>query len=365
MADLSLLTDFLMQYFSIIRAVIVVALSFVLAKVVNYSLKHYVVKVTSRTRTSLDDMLVSALGRPIILGFVLYGLYYGLTSIEYLLPHATLVNQFFLFVWIYFSAFVGARLINALFDWYAKDVAVKTESKLDEHFLPALKKLVYLLAFLLGSVFLMDRLGVEITTVVATLGIGGLAVALALQDTLSNFFAGAYTTVDKPIRVNDFIELETGERGYVLEIGWRTTKIKKLDNNILIIPNNKIAQNRIINYDAGESWMTAGLACGVAYDSDLDKVESVAIDVTKKVMKEHAGITDFKKHTPSVRFSEFGDSNIKFNLWFDVKKATDQFRVKHELIKALKKRFDKEGIEISYPVRKLEMAREKPRRKGR
>ncbi|MCJ7816843.1 MAG: mechanosensitive ion channel, partial [Candidatus Aenigmarchaeota archaeon] len=119
----------------------------------------------------------------------------------------------------------------------------------------------------------------------------------------------------------------------------------------------------IINYEMPDPSMSAGLSCGVSYDSDLDKVEKVVVDVAKKVMKEHAGITDFEKYAPSVRFNEFGDSNINFSLWFTIRHAKDQPRVKHELIKALKSRFEKEGIEISYPVTKVRL--EKGKKTGR
>ena len=352
MADLSLLTN-LAPYLDIVIAAAVIALSFIAAKAVNYILKRFVVHVTSRTKTNLDDMLLNSLRRPILIAALLFGFYYALTTISFLSPYADTVNGVFLFIQVYFTAFVIARIINTVFDWYAKDIAVKTESKMDDHFLPALRKVVYIIALLVATVFLMDRLGVEITTLIATLGIGGLAVALALQDTLSNFFAGSYTTLERSIRVNDFIQLETGETGHVIEIGWRTTKIKKLDNNIVIIPNNKLAQSKLINFDLQDGRMAVGLACGVSYDSDLEKVEKVALEEAEKIMKTHSPKIDIKKYPPVVRFSEFGDSNINFNVWLSVSQATDQFRVKHEMIKALKKRFDKEGIEISYPVRKV------------
>jgi len=361
--DVSALTNFFAPYFDIIWAAAVVAISFVAAKTINFVLKRWAVKLTAKTKSNLDDMLIKALRWPITLGFVLAGLYIGITSISYLLPHYSTITQAFSFIQIFFTAFVIARIVNTIFDWYARDVAAKTQSKLDDHMLPALKKAVYLIVFLVAIVFFMRGLGVEITALIAALGIGGLAIALALQDTLSNFFAGAYTTLDKPIRVNDFVQIETGEKGYVQEIGWRTTKIRQLDGNTLIIPNAKLAQNRIINFDLENPHMSVGLACGVAYDSDLDKVEKISIEVAKGVMKEHAGISDFQKYPPSVRFSEFGDSNIKFNLWFTVKKATDQFKVKHEMIKALKKRLDREGIVIEYPVTKVYLGKEKTKRK--
>jgi small-conductance mechanosensitive channel len=356
------LMDVLWQNFDIVIALAAIVLSFFLAKTVNYILKHFVVHVTSRTKTNLDDMMAKSLSLPITLAFLLYGAYYALTTVSLLLPYSEAINQAFLFIQVYFTAFVVARIISTFLDWYAKDVAVKTESKMDDHFLPPLKKVVYIIALLVASVFLMDRLGVEITTLIATLGIGGLAVALALQDTLSNFFAGSYTTLERSIRVNDFIQLETGETGYVTEIGWRTTKIRKLDNNIVIIPNNKLAQSKIINYDLLDGRMSVGLACGISYDSDLDKVEKVALEEAEKIMKQHSKV-DSKKYPPVVRFNEFGDSNIKFNIWFGVSQAADQFRVKHELIKALKRRFDREGITIEYPIVKVYEGKEKKKQR--
>jgi small-conductance mechanosensitive channel len=354
------------QNFSIVRAVIAVVLSFVIAKVVNYALKHWALKITARTKTNLDDMLVGAIRKPIIMGFLLSGLYYAFTSVELFLPHAAIINDAFVFIQVYFAAFVIARIINTFLDWYSKDIATKTESKMDDHFLPPLKKVVYIMALTVSTVFLMDRLGVEVTTLVAALGIGGLAIALALQDTLSNFFAGAYTTLDRPIRVNDFVEIEGGDKGFVVEIGWRSTKIRRLDNNLVIIPNSKIAQSRIINYDLPNQPMGLVIPCGVSYGSDLEKVEKVTVEVARKVMKEHAGISQFKEGDPPfVRFNEFGDSNINFSIILRVKSALDQYPVKHQLIKQLKARFDREGIEISWPVRKLYMAREKKAKKRR
>jgi small-conductance mechanosensitive channel len=356
------LIDIFWQNLDLIWAALAIIIAFSVAKVVNYILRVWAVKLTVRTKTDLDDMLIKAMRRPILLGFVLYGFYYALTTVSYLLPHAETVNLAFLFIEVYFTAYVISKFIVTFIDWYAKEVAVKTESKMDDHFLPPLKKVVYIIALLVSTIFLMDRLGVEITTLIATLGIGGLAVALALQDTLSNFFAGSYTTLERSIRLNDFIQLETGETGYVTEIGWRTTKIRKLDNNVVIIPNNKLAQSKIINFDLQDGRMSVGLACGISYDSDLDKVEKIALEETEKIMKKHSSI-DPKKYPPTVRFNEFGDSNIKFNIWFNVKQAKDQFREKHELIKSLKKRFDKEGIVIEYPIVRV-YGKEKQKRKG-
>src|SRR4030067_2760050 len=146
--DISTLTNFVGQYFDIIMTVLVLILSFVAAKTINYTLKHHVVKLTSKTKTDLDDMIVNALRKPILLGLILFGIYYALTNISYFFSHAELVNQTFIFVQVFFTAFVVAGLINTFLNWYAKEIAVKTESNLDNNFLPAIKKVIYLIVFL-------------------------------------------------------------------------------------------------------------------------------------------------------------------------------------------------------------------------
>ncbi len=202
---------------------------------------------------------------------------------------------------------------------------------------------------------------IEITPLVATLGIGGLAVGLALQNTLSNFFAGLYMVADKPITVGDFIELPDADiSGYVEDIGWRSTRIKTLPNTVVIVPNSKLAENIIVNDSLPEHEMAALVQCGVAYGSDLKKVEKATIDVARKIQKTVPGAV--KTFEPFIRYHTFGDSNINFTIILRVEKFVDKYLVTHEFIKALKERYDKEGIEISWPVRKIYQFNEKTKK---
>ena len=211
--------------------------------------------------------------------------------------------------------------------------------------------------FLVAVVAMLGQLGIEITTLIATLGVGGLAIALALQGTLSNFFAGAYMILDKPIRVGDYIELEGGDKGYVQDIGWRSTKIKMLGDKVVIIPNSKIAESKLINYDQPTRAMSVIISCGVGYNENLEKVEKVTIKVGKNIQKTVDGaVKDFE---PFIRYNEFGDSNINFSVILRAKNYVAQYLMKHEFIKQLKKAYDKEGIEISWPVTKVYMAKKK------
>jgi small-conductance mechanosensitive channel len=198
-------------------------------------------------------------------------------------------------------------------------------------------------------------MGVEVTTLVAAMGIGGLAVALALQDTLSEFFAGAHIILDRPIKIGDYIELDSGDKGTVIDIGWRSTKIRNYQNNMVVIPNSKLASSKIINYFSPDQQVGFTVDCGVGYGEDLAKVEKVTLDVAKKVIRSlGVGAKNFE---PVMRYQEFGDSNINFKVIMRVKSYPDQFLVKHEFMKELKKRYDREGIEISWPIRKVYLHR--------
>jgi len=220
-----------------------------------------------------------------------------------------------------------------------------------------ISKLIYVLIYVIGIIMIMAFFGIQITPLLATLGVGGIAIGLALQPTLINFFAGLNLISDKPVQVGDFIEIENGQiQGFVLDIGWRSTRIKTLANAVVIIPNTKLSENIIVNStQIADNQYNVVVPCAVSYGADLEKVEKILIDVSKKIIKKYDDtVKDFE---PIVRYNTFADSNINFNVIIKVNKYTSQFLLKHELIKAIKNEFDKEKIEISYPVRKIVYAK--------
>ena len=215
-----------------------------------------------------------------------------------------------------------------------------------------ISKIISVIVYLIAFLMILKHFNIEITPLIATLGVGGLAVGLALQNTLSNFFAGLHIISDRPVNVGDFIELTEGNiSGYVEDVGWRSTRIRTLPNTIVIVPNSKLAESIIINDSLPEQEMATLVQCGVAYGSDLKKVEEVTVDVARKIQKTVPGAV--KTFDPFIRYHTFGDSNINFSVILRVEKFVDKYLITHEFIKALKERYDKEGIEISWPVRKV------------
>jgi small-conductance mechanosensitive channel len=200
---------------------------------------------------------------------------------------------------------------------------------------------------------LLDSVGISITPLIASLGIGSIAVALGLQDTLANLFAGLYLIGDQPVRPGDFVKLESGEEGYVTDIGWRATRICMLPNIVVIVPNQKIISSTIRNYHRPDKELACLVEVGVHYASDLGKVEKVTIEVAREIQTTLPGaVPTFE---PFIRYHTFGDSSINFTAILRVKEFREQYAVKHEFIKALHRRYQKEGIVIPFPIRTLEI----------
>jgi small-conductance mechanosensitive channel len=197
---------------------------------------------------------------------------------------------------------------------------------------------------------LLYHFGVSITPILTAFGVGGLAVALALQDTLSNLFAGFYISVAGQVRLGDYIKLNTSEEGYVTDISWRSTTIRALANNLIIIPNSKLAQAVVTNYYLPERRVSLGIPVSVTYDSDPDVVERVLLEEAKGAAGSVAGL--LADPAPSVQLIPgFGESGLSFTVGYSVSEFADQYRVQHELRKRILKRFRAEGIQMPYPTR--------------
>jgi len=294
---------------------------------------------------------VEAIRRPIFVGFVLTGTYLSLPGLSFLDAFGYGVTTIYSLVYILYIGWTAVRVIDAVIEWYMGEVAAKTKSKKDEQFVPIVRKVLYGVVFLAAFFWILGQLGVEPTALITALGVGGLAIALGLQDTLKELFAGVHLIADRPIKIGDLVELEGGDRGTVVDIGLRTTKIRNYRNNLIILPNSKIAESKIVNYESPNENYLFFIECGVGYGEDLDRVEKVVLQVANRVLKKMGtGVKDFESF---MRFGEFGDSNINFKVFFKTKKYGDQFPLKHDFIKDLKREFDKQKIEISWPVVKL------------
>jgi small-conductance mechanosensitive channel len=303
-------------------------------------------RVASGTRSELDDLMVAALRGPLGLWGATLGLYVatGLTrlpdGVARVLQRSILALFIFSITWA--LAGLAAGLVRARTGPAHRALPSVT-------LLPNLARGVVLV---IGLLVILDTLGISITPIITALGVGGLAVALALQDTLSNLFAGVHVLLSRQVRPGDFIQLGSGEQGYVQDVTWRYTTIRQLPNNITVVPNSKLASAITTNYYLPEQEMGVLVQVGVSYGSDLAQVERVTIEVGREVMREvQGGVPAFE---PFIRYHTFGDSSINFTVILRTNEFTGQYLVKHEFIKRLHRRYRDEGIEIPFPIRTLE-----------
>jgi len=334
------------EYFQFL---LIVVGSIIFAKIFNLIVTKYIKKIIEKTRTDIDDMLMRVIRKPLYIFIILIGFYFGSKSLSFLAPYSLWINRMFFIISALLLSLIIARILSVLVSRWLK---VQKEFERTPRLISTVVSIViYLIAFLM----ILRYLNVEITPLVATLGLGGLAVGLALQNTLSNFFAGVHIISDRPINVGDYIEMDGNIAGYVEDIGWRSTRIRTLPNTIMVVPNSRIAESVITNNYMPVQEMSIVLQCGVAYGSDLEKVEKVTVDVARKIQQTVPGAV--KTFEPFIRYHTFGDSNINFSIILRVEEFVARYLVTHEFVKALKARYDKENIEISWPVRKIYSAK--------
>ena len=252
---------------------------------------------------------------------------------------------------IFWIANLLSKITQLILTSYITTIIQKTNTGIESKILPPIRRVLPLAIYSIALLVTLDGLGVAISPLLAGFGIGGLAVALAVQPTLSNFFAGTYLVTEGELKEGDFIELDGGPSGYVVDVGWRSTKIRSRFNNLVIIPNSKMVDTIVTNFYSPTPAMNVIVNCGVSYDSNLKQVEEIVTEIANDLVKTSPYAIE--EVDPFIGFSNFGDSNIDFFVILQAKDRTESFILKSELIKRIHQRFEKEDIEINYPVRKL------------
>lgn len=340
-------------WFDIILSLAIIVLSVLVGLFIKIIIISRISKLTEKTSWKWDDPVIRYLRGAILLWCVLLGLYLAKEVWRPNLPIT--LNELADKILI---AFFGLSAILTLANITTALIGIYGEKLQQAMPLTNLtQNLVKIIIVIIGGLMVLSALGISITPLLTTLGIGGLAVALALQDTLSNLFSGFYLTIAKNIRVGDFIRLESGEEGYVVDIGWRATKIRFLANNIVLIPNSKLAQSTVTNYYLPDKELAVLVQVGVHYNSDLDFVEKVTSDVAKEIQQTVPGAV--KTFEPFIRYHTFGDSSINFTVIMRAEEFVANYLMKHEFIKRLHARYKKENIVIPYPIRAINLEQEK------
>lgn len=297
---------------------------------------------------SLAQIAAKALRYMPIAWCLILGIYWALSTVD-IVPTVKEMLSLLLKTLILLSNTVTiARIIVGAMHYYLRRNAENLSSS------SLLTHLIEAVIYSCGFMIILHACGISIAPILTALGIGGMAVAIALQDTLTNFFAGVQLLIMKPIRVGDFIKLSSGEEGVVIDINFRHTSIQEVNLGMIIIPNQKIASATLMNYDLPHREIFLMVPCGVSYDSDLDRVEEIAVEVAKDVMKRLSPDSSFE---PFVRYNAFGESSIDFNVILRTDNVAQRSQLRHEFIKALTARFREEQIDIPFPSRTLYLSR--------
>ncbi len=290
-----------------------------------------------------DDIILHAVESQIVLWFFWAALSLALRDVEIAEPFGLYVSNFLIIILMASITHAAAKLIVGLLNLWSKKQGGGFPSTI------MFTNFVWITVYSIGLLVILDALDISIAPMLTALGIGGLAVSLALKDTLTDVFAGLHILLSKKVQPGEFVSLDSGEMGYIQNITWRNTKMLERTNNIIHIPNTKLSKAIIKNYDSGDPSFSVKIPVGVGYDSDLDVVERVVMEVANDL---HQYMDEMNKQsTPSFKFRGFGQSSIDFMVYFRGNKYGDHNPIIHEFVKKLHKRFNEEGIEIPFPMR--------------
>ncbi|MCW5939803.1 MAG: mechanosensitive ion channel family protein [Fimbriimonadaceae bacterium] len=267
-----------------------------------------------------------------------------LTYLQQNAKYADLLSKTLALAWLAFVAIMALRFVLAVFP-PTKDL---TSDPTTAHRSNLFRKLSIGVVCVFAALFALRILGMDTTPLLAGGAVGGLIVGLALQESLSNVFSGILFSMDESVRVGDLVRLGDNQEGYVQRIGWRTTLIKLWDDSLLVVPNSQIGKEKIINLSYPALPFVVNVDFGVAYDSDLEKVEAVCLGVARQVQ---SGLTDSPDlRDPYVRWQGFRDSSIGVKVFLPVPSPDVQYRAKSEMVKALHRALGEQGIVVPNPI---------------
>ena len=329
-----------------IIAFLVLIGSFLLVKILYWIFSTVFKNLTSKTKTNLDDVLVKNLQKPLI-NLVVIGAYYF--SVSYLHfdknIEIILVNIAYLLFTITLTSIVS-KIIDALISEVIFPISKKYETSFDSHLIPVIQKAVRAIIWSLGIVIGLDNIGFDITAMIAGLGIGGLALALAAQDSVKNIFAGIMIFLDKPFKINDRIKID-GNDGTVEEVGLRSTRIRTLEGRIVTIPNCTFTDNSVINVTSQPA-LKVKINLGLTYDTNEEQMQK-AIDILQDIVKGQDAITN----DYAAGFNGFGDFSLNILFMYYVKPESHWLDTQTLVNKEVLRRFNEEGLEFAFPTQTI------------
>jgi len=330
------------------KAVVTFAIFFAGAKLI-YRLTTYIaIKWAKRTPTQLDDIILSKIKTPIYYLILLAGITAAINFLPLPVLLKTALSKIIASIILIISCYLAGFFLNLLIKtWLSKTKEVVGKSR-QKDLIAVSRKILNFIIFILLIIFILALWGIKVTALVASLGIAGIVIGLALQTTLANVFGGIALIADGSFRIGDFIQLETGETGEIIDVGLRSTRIKSFDEgNEIIVPNSRLMNSKIINYGRPEIYLKKRIKIGVAYGSDIKKVKKVLLNCIHQVK----GISENPE--PKVYFMEMADFSLNFHLIFWIKSYKNRIKITDEITSLSYEQLQEEGIKIPFPTHTL------------
>jgi MscS family membrane protein len=328
-----------------LAALAIFAAAIVLSEAARYFVANVAPKLVKSTGSSLDDEVLGAVKGPVQVLILTVGLYLSLKTLDDLPPGViSALDTGAIIVVILVAAYFAGNVIGAVLRWYARDVAPHTGSDLDDNLLPFLRRLLTAVVYALALLLILGRLGIEITALVASLGVAGIAVALAAQETLSNVFGAFAIMTDRPYKVGDRLLIPGVGQGDVIDVGLRSTRVQTLSRTVVVIPNSQMAGAEIVNLSMPDARLRLQIKVGIGYRSDVNR----ACAIMEEVAAASPLVAPDPK--PSAYVSALGDFAVEITMLVWAADYRQELDVPDQIYKEVLRRFREESIEIPYPV---------------
>ena len=310
---------------------------------------------TRATETEIDDKILAIVKGPVFGLIVLYG---AISSLGVLNFSWSIVNFFgiiYSLTVIILVSWMALKILKDVLLIWGKSYSEKTDTTLDDVMLPLFEKLGMVVIFIIAMILILQVFGIDPTMLIAGMGVMGLVIAFAAQDTLGNFISGMFLLTDRPFKVGDLVLMENGDYCRVEQIGMRSTKLyKTFDHDMIILPNSKIANEKVINLTEPDNNMKVKITVGVAYGTDVQQAKDIMLDV----VQNHPDVIQEEGKAPFARLINFGDSSLDLKVYTWVNHLDDQWRVGAEIREAILAKFNAAGIEIPFPQHVVHMEKE-------
>ncbi|MEE9525917.1 MAG: mechanosensitive ion channel family protein [Candidatus Woesearchaeota archaeon] len=319
---------------------------YVIAELVKFILEGVALKFAKKTKTKLDDYLIKKTKKPVSLLLMIIGIKLAFNYIALAGKTGDIIDKIVVSFIVVISIYIGIALIKLLFEFWEENFASKTKTSVDEHLILVIKKALSVVFFIAIFLAILHVWGIEIGPLLAGLGIGGIAIAFALQKSLGNVFGGVSMILDRSIAVGDVVVLDKDLRGEIVDIGLRSTKVKTFDNEYIVVPNGVLADMNIHNVSRPEPAIRIVIPFGVAYGSDADKVKKI---VLKEIAKIDGLDKRRKEKFPLVRFLEMADSSLNFKAYFYITSYKNRYEAIDQATSLIYNALNKNKVSIPFP----------------